>query len=314
MKEDSSASATRRSRRLRDEQSEEDTSSHTTLGETETAAGTPASDSDSEPAQPTNAFTFGSFVTPDLKSVSKELEGTRIEPLAIVAASHPKDMKGAILEKGAKMIDLFLGLRQKIDARSKQLGTTDDGAPYIPGSLRNGNPIAVPKHLKGNAECEEILERGNVENEARKVALAEIACDMTQAVVNQTTIMLQKEFWDALILFADLLIVNYEEYANFNVEYEHSNCSEVLASYAAFIFIHDELDGKNNIQKYLGLSEDANDTKEMYRQHHSCPSLSTMLKNICPKADVIARRTAEDHGDVMEQLVVAGFWFHTDKE
>ena len=137
---------------------------------------------------------------------------------------------------------------------------------------------------------------------------------MTQAVVNQTTIMLQKEFWDALILFADLLIVNYEEYANFNVEYEHSNCSEVLASYAAFIFIHDELDGKNNIQKYLGLSKDVNDTKERYRQHHGCPGLSTMLGSICTKADVIAKRVAGDLGDIMEQIVVVGFRFHLDKE
>ena len=315
-KGDSSATATRKSTRLRDEAlREEDSDSATTLGsETGMADETPASENESEPAQPTNAFTFGSFKTPDLESVSKELEGTKEEPLAIVAASHPMDMKGEILEHGAKMIDLFLTLRQKIDARSKQMGTTDDGAPYIPGSLRNGNPIAVPKHLKGNAECEEILERGNVENEARKQAFAGIACDMTQAVIHQTTIMLQKEFWDALTLFADLLIVNYEEYANFNVEYEHSNCSEVLASYAAFIFIHDELDGESDIRKYLGLNEDVNDSIARYRQHQGCPGLTTMLESICAKSDEIAKRVAADLGDIMGLIVVGGFRFHLDKE
>ena len=120
-KGDSSATATRKSTRLRDEApSEEDSDSVTTLGsETGTAAETQASGNESEPAQPANEFTFGSFSTPDLESVSKELKGTKKEPLAIVVASHPIDMKGALLEKGAKMIDLFLGLRQKIDAWSK---------------------------------------------------------------------------------------------------------------------------------------------------------------------------------------------------
>ena len=76
MKEYSSATATRKSRRLRDGVlSEEDLDSKTTLGsETGTAAGTPASDNDLEPTQQINAFTFGSFTTPDLESVSKELE------------------------------------------------------------------------------------------------------------------------------------------------------------------------------------------------------------------------------------------------
>ena len=114
-KGDSSATATRRRTRRRDEVlREEDSDSATTLGsETGMADETPASENESEPAQPTNAFTFGSFTTPDLESVSKELEGTKKEPLATVAASHPTDMKGAILDHGGKMIDLFLGLRQK---------------------------------------------------------------------------------------------------------------------------------------------------------------------------------------------------------
>ena len=110
-KGDSSATATRRRTRRRDEVlREEDSDSATTLGSGTGMADetqTPASENESEPAQPTNAFTFGSFTTPDLESVSKELKGTKKEPLAMVAASHPTDMKGVILEHGGKMINLF---------------------------------------------------------------------------------------------------------------------------------------------------------------------------------------------------------------
>ena len=39
-------------------------------------------------------------VTPNLKDIRKELDGTKKEPLSMIVASHPTDMKDALLTQG----------------------------------------------------------------------------------------------------------------------------------------------------------------------------------------------------------------------
>ena len=123
------------------------------------------------------------YVTPILEDVRKELKGTKMEPLLNVVVSHPTAMKDVILDRGTKMLNLYFKWRQKIEAQSKQLAKNDEQTSYIPGSLRTGNPIAIPNYLKGSTRLQEIEERGNIENESRKETFAGIALDMTQAVV-----------------------------------------------------------------------------------------------------------------------------------
>ena len=92
--EESSATATTRSTRRREKEIPEEEEEHETSSET-----------GSETTEFTIAFKPFS-VTPNLEDVSKELKGTKKEPLANVVASHPTDMKDVILDRGTKMLDL----------------------------------------------------------------------------------------------------------------------------------------------------------------------------------------------------------------
>ena len=161
--EDSSATASTSNKRSREEHSEAETE----LSEGETS--TPFT------------LEFKSFtVTPNLEDVRKELDGTKKEPLSMIVASHPTDMKDVMLTRAGNMLDLYLVIRQKMEALSKQEATNDDEhTPYIPSSLRMENPIAVPNRLKGNRILEEIVEEGKEENESRKMKLADIVTRIT---------------------------------------------------------------------------------------------------------------------------------------
>ena len=59
-------------------------------------------------------------------------------------------------------------IAQKTEALEKLDSKTSDGESYIPGSLRRGNPIAVPNYLKGNDRLEAIVEEGLEQNEGDK--------------------------------------------------------------------------------------------------------------------------------------------------
>ena len=200
--EETSATATTRSRRRRGEPSEEES-------ETET-----------ESNISTFSITFKPFsVTPNLEDVRKELEGTKMEPLLNVVVSHPTAMKDVILDRGTKMLNLYFKWRQKIEAQSKQLAKNDEQTSYIPGSLRTGNPIAIPNYLKGSTRLQEIEERGNIENESRKETFAGIALDMTRAVVEETREILKTEFFKTMGVISELLVVNFEEHMVDIIEY-----------------------------------------------------------------------------------------------
>ena len=101
------------------------------------------------------------------------------------------------------------------------------------------NPIAIPNRLKGNQILEEIVEEGKEENESRKLKLAGVAIKMTRAVIEETKKALRVKFIDTLGELAELLVVAFEAHATLEIQYEHGNCSEEIASYAAYIFIRD---------------------------------------------------------------------------
>ena len=151
---------------------------------------------------------FSNFpVTPNLEDVREELKGTKLEPLLNVIASHPTDMKDVILGQATKILKLNFKLRQKQEALAKQLSLTEEQTSYIPGSLRSGNPINGPNYIKGSAILEEIVERGNNENEAKKEQFASIAVEMTRAVTKETNSLIQEAFLDAVGVLAKLLVV-----------------------------------------------------------------------------------------------------------
>ena len=79
-------------------------------------------------------------VTPTLKDVRKELKGTKKEPLSNVIVLHPTYMKDVILEQGTKMLNLYLRLRQNIEAHLKQEKTTGN-------QMSLQYPEYTPKHI-----------------------------------------------------------------------------------------------------------------------------------------------------------------------
>ena len=84
---------------------------------------------------------------------------------------------------------------------------------YIPGSLRTGNPIAIPNYLKGSmvsTRLKEIEERGNTENDLGKEAFTRIALDTTQAVAEETRAMLKTKFIKTIGIVSELLLVYFE--------------------------------------------------------------------------------------------------------
>ena len=202
--EESSATATPRNRRRRGKLPEE-------ASELETESGgniTPVS------------IQFKPFsATPTLEDVRKELKGTTVEPLLNVVVSHPIAMTDVILDQATKMINIYSIQRWEIEAQSKQLATHEEQTSYIPGSLRTGNPIAIPDYLKGGTRFQEIEERGNTEHDLRKEAFAGIALDMTQAVVEETRTMLKTKFIKTIGIISELLIVYFEEHAVDGIEY-----------------------------------------------------------------------------------------------
>ena len=294
--EESSATATTRSTRRREKEIPEEEEEHETSSET-----------GSETTEFTIAFKPFS-VTPNLEDVSKELKGTKKEPLANVVASHPTDMKDVILDRGTKMLDLHFKINQKKEALSKQQATNDEQTSYIPGSLRVGNPIAVPNYLKGSIILQEIEERGNIENETRKESFAGIAIDMTRAVVEETREMLKTEFFKTVGIISELLVVNFEEHAVDVIEYGRINSSESLASYAAYIFIQDHL-GDSEMGVLLGLTE-PDKAMKMYRKLHGSEKPDTYERNACMVARYLAETVASSLGNVMKQLTVVLFDFH----
>jgi hypothetical protein len=250
-------------------------------------------------------------VTPTLDDVRKELKGTKKEPLSNVIVSHPTYMKDVILEQGTKMLNLYLRSRQKNEAQLKQETTTGDQTSYIPGSLRIGNPIKVPNYLKGSNTLQEIVERGHEANEARKETFAAIALDMTRAVIEETNVQLQVAFFDAVGELSELLVVAWESCAEDTVEYEHSNSSEFLASYAAIKFFHDHMD--RDMQRALKF-EDNDKAARAYRKYFKIPTLSVILKKICPIADALTDKVSDSLGEVMEETTVKLWDFHRQKE
>ena len=267
-----------------------------------------------DPAAVEPEIVFESFTdTPKLNDVRKELEGTKLEPLLPIAVSHPAVMKDPILKHAVKMLDLYFKLRQKLDAQSKQKGKTEDGGSYIPGSMRTVNPVATPNYLKGNQELEEIVERGRVENEARKERFAGLAMDTTKTVIDQTEHLLQDAFLDAAKHIAELLVIQYEEHASEGVTYENSNVSDYLASISVFKFIYDKMDA-GEMQELLGFSARADDTARTYRLRFNCPRLRDLTNYMCETSNAVTKKVASSLGDVLEQLTVALFGWHRAKE
>ena len=221
-------------------------------------------------------------------------------------------MKDVILDRGTKMLDLHFKINQKKEALSKQQATNDEQTSYIPGSLRVGNPIAVPNYLKGSIILQEIEERGNIENETRKESFAGIAIDMTRAVVEETREMLKTEFFKTVGIISELLVVNFEEHAVDIIEYGRVNSSESLAPYAAYIFIQDHL-GDSEMGVLLGLTE-PDKAMKMYRKLHGSEKPDTYERNACMVARYLAETVASSLGNVMKQLTVVFFDFHRQKD
>ena len=126
--------------------------------------------------------------------------------------SHPTAIKDVILDQGTNILNIYFRRRQKIEAQSKQLATNKEQTSYIPGSLRTGNPIAIPNYLKGSTRLQEIEERGNTKSDLKKEAFARIALDMIRAVVEEMRAMSKTEITKTIEMISELLIVYFEEH------------------------------------------------------------------------------------------------------
>ena len=151
--------------------------------------------------------------TPDLEGIEKELKGKKLEALTSTIASHPTSMKDTILEHSDRMLGRRNTISQKSEALEKLDSKTSDGESYIPGSLRRGNPIAVPGYLKGNERLEAIVQEGHEQNEEDKQEKAKLVRKMTQAVAEEVKCLCQDDILDALQAFSLLLVICYKKCA-----------------------------------------------------------------------------------------------------
>ena len=185
--------------------------------------------------------------------------------------------------------------------------------PYIPSSLRMDNHTVIPNRLRGNQTLEEIVEEGKEENESRKMKLADVAIKMTRAVIEETKKALRVEFIDALGELAELLVVAFEEHAALDLKYEHGNCLEEIASYAAYIFILNHINDDSDVGHVLGLT-DRHAAMKMYRQHFNCQKIGPLIDRTCEVAKLLAEKVADSLGEIMEELTVNLFDFHRQTE
>ena len=147
--------------------------------------------------------------TPNLEDIEKELKGKKLEVLTSTIASHPASMKDNILENAERMLGRRDTISQKTEALEKLDSKTSDGESYIPGSLRRGNPIAVPSYLKGNERLEAIVEEGHEQNEEDKKEKAKLVRKMTQAVAEEVKWLCQEEIYDTMQAFSMDLVTCY---------------------------------------------------------------------------------------------------------
>jgi hypothetical protein len=104
---------------------------------------------------------------------------------------------------------------------------------------------------------------------------------MTQAVIEETNVQLQEAVFGAVGELTELLVIVWESCAKDTREYEHSNSSEFIVSYAAIKFFCDHMD--HDMQRVLSFG-DSDKAARACRKYFKIPTFSVMLKKVCPIA------------------------------